>query len=61
MAVTTSFATASTVRLTPEQRAAQPEIGDVIGRVISVNGAVVEVHWPRFRSWHKATDLEPVT
>lgn len=53
------FVIASNVRLTLEQRAAQPEIGDAIGLVIGENRGVVEVHWPRWRSWHKATDLEP--
>lgn len=57
----TVLATLTRVRLTPEQRAAQPEIGDAIGSVRGdQGGGVVEVEWPRFRSWHKASDLEPV-
>lgn len=55
-----NFATSARVRLTPEQRAAQPEIGDVIGTVAGDNSGIVEVHWPRFRAWHKAADLELV-
>jgi hypothetical protein len=56
----TSLATLARVRLTPEQRAAQPEIGDAIGSVRGDQGGVVEVEWPRFRSWHKSTDLEAI-
>ena len=56
----TGYPITTRVRLTPEQRAAQPEIGDAIGVVHGEQGGVVEVEWPRFRSWHKATDLEAV-
>ncbi|HYM25287.1 MAG TPA: hypothetical protein VEU08_18850 [Vicinamibacterales bacterium] len=58
-AAVTGFATAARVRLTPGQRAAQAEIGDAIGVVHGEQGGVVEVEWPRFRSWHKVSDLEP--
>ena len=54
-----SFATTTRVRLTAEQRAEQPEIGDAVGMVRGDQEGIVEVEWPNFRSWHKATDLEP--
>jgi hypothetical protein len=57
----TTFATATRVRLTQEQRAAQPSIGEATGVVHGEQGGVVEVEWPRFRSWHKASDLEPAS
>lgn len=56
----TNFATTARVRLTPERRAAQPELADAIGSVRGDQHGVVEVEWPAFRSWHKATDLELV-
>lgn len=58
----TGFATMTRVRLKPEQRAAQPEIGDTIGVVFGTEGETVEVEWPsaRLQAWHKAADLEPV-
>lgn len=58
--MTIAIATLARVRLTPEQRAAQPEIGDAIGVVHGDQHGIVEVAWPRFRAWHKASDLEPV-
>jgi hypothetical protein len=56
----THLAAAQPVRLTLEQRAEQPEIGDLIGLVIHCDAGVVEVHWPRFRSWHRVDQLEAV-
>jgi hypothetical protein len=57
----TTFPTTALVRLTAQQRAAQPEIGDAVGKVLGQNTGVVEVEWPTFRSWHKDCDLEPVS
>jgi hypothetical protein len=53
-----SFATTARVRLTPEQRAAQPDLADAIGWVRGDDRGVVEVVWPCHRSWHRADHLE---
>jgi hypothetical protein len=56
----TNFATTARVRLTPEQRAAQPDLADAIGWVRETHQDAVAVVWPRLRSWHKADHLELV-
>jgi hypothetical protein len=48
------------VRLTPAERALQPEIGDVIGILHGTENGVAEVEWPGRRSWHREGDLERV-
>jgi hypothetical protein len=57
----TGFHTTQPVRLIEAERARQMDIGDAVGRVLSVGDNSVEVDWPRFRSWHKASDLEPAS
>jgi hypothetical protein len=53
-----NFAITARVRLTPNARVSQPEIGDTIGVVHGLGPGWVEVAWPGFRSWCKAGDLE---
>jgi hypothetical protein len=57
----TGFHTTQPVRLTAEQRAAQPEIGAAIGTVRAIGDRWVEVDWPLWRSWVRVEDVEPVT
>ena len=39
----------------------QPEIGAAVGVVHAIGDGWIEVEWPRFRSWHKAGDVEAVS
>lgn len=50
----------SRVRLTDQARALQPELANATGAVHSLGDGWAEIAWPRFRSWHKAGDLEPI-
>lgn len=55
----TNFATQSRVRLTEAAREVQSDIGHAIGIVHDASRGIVQVDWPRGRSWHKETDVEP--
>ena len=46
------------VRLTPEARQRQPEIGSAIGTVVDLGGGAVKVRWTHAECWHKPHDLE---
>jgi hypothetical protein len=46
------------VRLTPEARENQPEIGFAVGKVLEVMGSAVRVDWPDRTAWHRLAQLE---
>lgn len=48
----------SSVRLIPDERDRQRDIGDAIGVVHGIGPLSALVSWPEFRATHKLADLE---
>jgi hypothetical protein len=56
----THIAIATTVRLMPIERVAQPEIGVMTGTVVDTEGTAARVLWADGRTaWHAVWLLEP--